>query len=174
MVKKLNNRFGILRIMLAGLVAGLVSHGLLGMIFTSTAIESIIYHPELQSELFNQVVPQRNVYQTLLGLSLLSILHSGFYAIFYQSIPGSTWIRKGLFWGFTLWALYWLFQDWFMFHTLLNEPVLMNLFQLSIMLICSLIEGLLIALILRNTSLQGGGLNEADQLTDSYSQNLEA
>ncbi len=153
MVKNIKtNGFRIDRILLAGLVAGLISNGLLGVIFTSSPVESIIYHPELQSDTFNQVVPHRNVYVTLVGLCILSMIHSLFYAVFYQSIPGTSWLRKGLFWGFTVWAIYWVFQDWFMFHTLLHEPVLLNIFQLTIMLFCSLTEGSIIAFILYQSS----------------------
>jgi NAD(P)-dependent dehydrogenase (short-subunit alcohol dehydrogenase family) len=55
------------------------------------------------------------------------------------------WIKKGLFWGFTLWLLYWVFQEWFVYHTLLNELLLLNLLELFILLIGSLAEGIIIS-----------------------------
>lgn len=50
-----------------------------------------------------------------------------------------------MFWGFTIWMLYWVFQEWFMFHTLLEEPIVLALLELVILLFGSLVEGLVIA-----------------------------
>lgn len=58
-------------------------------------------------------------------------------------------LRKGLFWGFAIWAMYWLFQEWFIYHTLLREPVMLCALELSILLLGSLVEGVIISLILR-------------------------
>lgn len=53
--------------------------------------------------------------------------------LFLPSIPGKTWIGKGAFWGL---------------HTLLAEPLLLNLLELAILLLGSAVEGMVIALIL--------------------------
>ena len=80
---------------------------------------------------------------------MLSIVHGWLFAILSASIPGRTWLRKGLFWGVAIWAMYWVFQEWFIYHTLLDEPVLLCLFELSILLLGSLVEGVLIAVTLK-------------------------
>ncbi len=67
------------------------------------------------------------------------------YTVFLPSIPGKSWIRKGAFWGLTIWLMYWVFQEWFVYHTLLLEPLLLNLLELVILLIGSIIEGLIIS-----------------------------
>lgn len=41
--------------------------------------------------------------------------------------------------------MYWVFQEWFVYHTLLLEPLLLNLLELVILLIGSIIEGLIIS-----------------------------
>lgn len=41
--------------------------------------------------------------------------------------------------------MYWLFQEWFIYHTLLHEPILLNLLEPAILLVGSLVEGLIIA-----------------------------
>ena len=53
-----------------------------------------------------------------------------------------------MFWGLTIWVMYWLSQEWFIYHTLLKEPLLLNLLELAILLIGSLVEGLIIAFFL--------------------------
>lgn len=68
--------------------------------------------------------------------------------LFLPSIPGKTWIGKGAFWGLTIWLMYWVFQEWFIYHTLLAEPLLLNLLELAILLLGSAVEGMVIALIL--------------------------
>ena len=44
--------------------------------------------------------------------------------------------------------MYWLFQEWFIYHTLLGEPILLNLLELAILFIGSLMEGVIIAFFL--------------------------
>jgi len=47
--------------------------------------------------------------------------------------------------------MYWVFQEWFVYHTLLGEPILLNILELAILLAGSLVEGMIIALILAKT-----------------------
>ena len=82
------------------------------------------------------------------GLIVLSVIHAYFFSIFEPSIPGMTWQKKGLFWGFTIRAMFWLFQEWFIYHTLLGEPLILNALELTILLTGSLIEGLIISFLL--------------------------
>jgi flagellar biosynthesis protein FliQ len=44
--------------------------------------------------------------------------------------------------------MYWLSQEWFIYHTLLGEPLLLNILELSILLTGSLVDGLIIAFFL--------------------------
>jgi len=130
-----------LRIIISGLIGGFIGEGIMGGLFMSPPINSILYNPEIQSQLFIEITPDRDLFKSIVGMVILSIAHAWLYSIFIQSIPGKTWIKKGLFWGFTIWLMYWVFQEWFIYHTLLNEPILLNLLELTILLLGSLAEG---------------------------------
>jgi hypothetical protein len=54
-------------------------------------------------------------------------------------------VKKELFWGLTIWLMYWLFQEWFIYNTLLGEPLLLNALELAILMLGSLVEGIVIA-----------------------------
>ena len=138
-----------LRIIIAGLIGGFIGEGIMGGLFMSPPINSILYNPEIQSQLFIEITPDRDLFKSITGMVVLSIAHAWFYSIFIQSIPGKTWIKKGLFWGFTIWLMFWVFQEWFIYHTLLNEPILLNLLELTILLLGSLAEGIIIAWFLK-------------------------
>ena len=45
--------------------------------------------------------------------------------------------------------MFWVFQEWFIYHTLLNEPLILNALNLRILLIGSFVEGLIIAFIFK-------------------------
>ena len=139
-----------LRIIIAGLIGGFIGEGIMGGLFMSPPVNSILYNPEIQSQLFIEITPDRDLFKSIAGMVVLSIAHAWFYSIFIQSIPGKTWIKKGLFWGFTIWLMYWVFQEWFIYHTLLNEPIELNLLELTILLLGSLAEGIIIAWFLKN------------------------
>jgi hypothetical protein len=136
------------RITLAGLVGGFVGNGVLGALFSSPPLKSILYNPAIQSSLFIEITPKRNIPLSVAGLVVLSVIHSWLYSVLHPSIPGNTWIKKGLYWGFVIWAMYWLFQEWFIYHTLLAEPLLLNALELIVLLLGSLTEGLCISFIL--------------------------
>jgi len=139
-----------LKIPLAGLLGGLIGQGIMGGLFMSPPVKSILYNPDIQSELFIQITPQRDLVVSVAGMVVLSIAHAWFYFIFIDSIPGKNWIRKGLFWGFTIWLMYWVFQEWFIYHTLLEEPILLNILELTILIFGSLAEGVIIAWFFKN------------------------
>jgi hypothetical protein len=138
-----------LRIIIAGLIGGFIGEGIMGGLFMSPPINSILYNPEIQSQLFIDITPDRDLFKSIAGMVVLSIAHAWFYSIFFKSIPGKTWVKKGLFWGFTIWLMYWVFQEWFIYHTLLNEPIILNLLELIILLLGSLAEGIIIAWFLK-------------------------
>jgi hypothetical protein len=137
-----------LKIVLAGLLGGFLGNGVLGAIFSSPPIKSILYNPAIQSQMFIEVTLKRNIPVSVIGLVVLSVIHAWLFSIFQPSIPGNTWFRQGLFWGFTIFLMFWLFQEWFVYHTLLGEPLILNLLELSILLLGSLVEGVVIAFFL--------------------------
>jgi hypothetical protein len=137
-----------LKIALAGLVGGVAGNSVLGAIFSSPPIQSILYDPKIQSQLFMEVTLKRNIPVSVTGLVLLSVIHAWLFNIFQPSIPGGTWFRQGLFWGLTIFLMFWLFQEWFIYHTLLGEPLILNLLELAILLPGSLVEGVIIAFFL--------------------------
>lgn len=136
------------KIVIAGLVGGFVGNAVLGAVFSSPPVQSVLYDPALQSPLFIELTPKRDIPVSVGGLVVLSVIHAWLFSVFKPSIPGDSWIHKGLFWGLTIWLTYWLFQEWFIYHTLLGEPLLLNLLELVILLSGSLVEGLIIARIL--------------------------
>jgi hypothetical protein len=133
---------------IAGMAGGFIGNGVLGALFSMPLIRSILYNPALQSPLFIDITPKRDVLVSVMGLVLLSAIHGWFFAVFRPSIPGNGWVQKGLFWGMAIWAMYWLFQEWFIYHTLLREPLILNLLELVLLLSGSLVEGLVIAFFL--------------------------
>jgi len=143
---------GTVKILVAGLVGGFLGNGVLGALFSSPLIQTILYNPDWQSQLFLEITPKRNIPVSVAGLVILSTIHAWLFTVLLPSIPGRTWLGKGLFWGLTIWAMYWLFQEWFIYNTLLGEPLLLNVLELSILLLGSLVEGIVIALFLARKS----------------------
>lgn len=141
----MNNK--ILKIIYSGLIAGFLSECLLGFLFTSKFIRSFLYDPQLQSSQFLEVTSHRVVSLpvTIIGLIVLSIIHAWLFTVFQKALPGTTWLKKGLFWGLTVWLMYWVFQEWFIFHTLLGEPLMLVCLELSLLLLGSMVEGLIIS-----------------------------
>lgn len=137
-----------IQIVLSGLLGGFISEGFLGAMFTSGPVQKILYNPEIQSKIFIDVTPTRDLVPSIVGIVVLSIAHSWLFTVFQPSIPGTSRLSKGLFWGFTIWLMYWVFQEWFIYHTLLREPLLLNALELTILLFGSFIEGLIIAFML--------------------------
>lgn len=136
------------KILVAGLVGGFMGNGVLGALFSSPPIQSILYDPAWQSPLFIEITPKRNIPVSVAGLVVLSVIHAWLFSILMPSIPGNTWLKKGLFWGLTIWSMYWLFQEWFIYHTLLGEPLILNIVELTILMLGSMVEGIVIAFFL--------------------------
>ena len=90
----------------------------------------------------------RKIPVSVAGLVVLSVIHAWLFATLRPSIPGNTPFKKGLFWGLSIWLMYWVFQEWFIYHTLLQEPLLLCLLELVILLLGSLVEGVIISFIM--------------------------
>lgn len=136
----------------AGWIGGFVGNALLGVAFSSPWVRGVLYHPAWQSRLFIDITPQRNIAVSVVGLIVLSGLHGVIFNQLAPSIPGRSWLAKGLAWGAILWAIYWLFQEWFIYVTLLKEPLPLALLELLILLVGSLLEGVVIARLLAGRS----------------------
>ena len=136
------------KVVLAGLVGGFAGNGVLGALFSSPPVQTILYDPAIQSRLFIEITPQRNIPLSVAGLVVLSIIHAWLFMVFLPSIPGRTRMEKGAFLGLTIWLMFWVFQEWFIYHTLLGEPLLLNVLELGILLLGSVVEGVIIAFIL--------------------------
>ena len=134
-----------IRALAAGLAGGLAGNVLLGLCFTSPWVQSILYDPARQSALFLQITPQRDIALSVAGLVVLSAVHGVLFVVLGPAMPGKSRIAKGAFWGLMIWTMYWLFQEWFVYHTLLGEPVLLCLVELAILLAGSILEGIVIA-----------------------------
>lgn len=150
---------GAVKILVTGLVAGTIGNGLLGVLFSSPPVRAVLYDPAWQSQLFIAVTPNRNIPVSVAGLIVLSVSHAWLFQVLKRAIPGRIWHLKGIFWGFSIWLLYWVFQEWFIYHTLLGEPLLLNLLELGILLTGSLAEGWLIAFFLARHDGEKHGAN---------------
>ena len=138
----------LLTVVYSGLLGGIISEGIMGAIFMSPPIQKLLYNPDLQSALFLKITPTRELVYSISGMVMLSVIHSWLFYVFQPSVPGRTWLGKGLFWGLSIWLMYWVFQEWFIYHTLLREPILLNLLELTILLVGSLLEGCVISKII--------------------------
>ncbi len=136
------------RAALAGWAGGFLGNALLGALFSSPWIGSVLYDPNWQSPLFIEITPKRSIAVSVLGLILLSGLHGVLFEQLSPSIPGRSWFGKGVMFGCGLWATYWLFQEWFIYVTLLDEPIPLALVELTILLSGSLVQGVVIGWLL--------------------------
>lgn len=131
--------------LVSGWAGGLVGNALLGVLFSSGWARSILYDPNRQSDLFLTVTPLRNVPVSVVGLIVLGGLHGVAYVMVRPVLPGIGWIRHGFAWGVAMWVVYWIFQEWFVYVTLLAEPVGLALFELVLLLAGSILNGLVLA-----------------------------
>jgi len=131
--------------LLSGMVGGFIGNGILGALFSVGPLKALLYDPNIQSKLFLEITPLRNIPASVAGLVILSAFHGLLFLIFKPSIPGTNWQKKGMFWGLTIWLLFWVPQEWFIYHTLLMEPLLLNLAELMVLAIGCFAEGLIIA-----------------------------
>lgn len=133
------------RTVAAGLAGGTAGNAILGLAFSSPPLQALLYDPALQSALFIEVTRGRDIPVSVAGLVVLSIAHAWLYGVLEPSIPGAGRLGKGLFWGFAIWLMYWVFQEWFIDRTLLHEPWRLVAVELVVLLAGSLVEGIVIA-----------------------------
>lgn len=143
-----SNKWWNLRTLGAGLFAGFVAEGIMGGLFMSPPVQWLLYHPQWQSALFRQITPTRDLFYSIAGMVVLSMLHAVFFVLVRSALPGRTRCQQGVVWGVVLWAQYWLQQEWFVYHTLLHEPLYLCAVELGILLVGSVAEGVLLAYLL--------------------------
>jgi hypothetical protein len=134
-----------LRIISSGLLAGAISNAVVGFIFTRKPIHGMIHDSSRNSRKYIDTASQMNLPVAIIGLILLSVIHSVIFAFIGASLPGVTWVSRGIFFGIMIWLFFWLFQEWFAFHCLLGVPFTINSFRLLVLLIGAVIEGVIIS-----------------------------
>ena len=70
----------VVKILIAGLVGGFIGNGVMGALFSSPPIQSILYNPEWQSQLFIEITPKRNIPVSVAALSYWALSTLGFSA----------------------------------------------------------------------------------------------
>ena len=133
------------RILASGLVGGFLGNSVLGALFSAPLVTRVLFNPSIQSPVFIDLAHRRNIPVSVAGLVLLSVIHAWLFETLRPSIPGSSWMRQGLFFGATIWLMYWVPQEWFIYHTLLGEPLTLNALELVLLLIGSGVEGVFLA-----------------------------
>ncbi|MBI2516159.1 MAG: hypothetical protein HYV95_04525 [Opitutae bacterium] len=146
------------RITWAGLLAGLGGNALLGLLFTSPPVKAVLFNPAWQSPRFIELAAQRNVPVSVLGLVALSVPLAWLFVRLQAAMPGRTWRGRGLFWGLAIWLMYWLPQEWFIYHTLIGEPLALCGLELLLLLAGALVQGLILAGLLREERRPAVGL----------------
>lgn len=134
-----------IRIVSAGLLAGAVSNAVVGLIFTRKPVHAMMHDSSRNSRKYIDVATQMNLPVAIIGLILLSVIHSVIFAFIGAALPGSTWLTRGIIFGVMIWLFFWLFQEWFAFHCLLSVPISINSFRLVVLLIGAVIEGIIIS-----------------------------
>lgn len=131
----------------AGWVGAFAGNALLGFAFTSPWVTAWLLDPALQSAAFLELARTRNVSLSVAGLVVLGAIPGWAYVRLRAAVPGGTAWKRGLWWGLLLWALYWLPQEWFIYVTLLREPLPLAALELMILLAGCLLQGAIIAII---------------------------
>jgi hypothetical protein len=67
-----------IRVIFSGLIGGFIGEGIMGGLFMSPPINSILYDPSIQSQLFIEITPERDVFKSITGMIVLSITHAWF------------------------------------------------------------------------------------------------
>lgn len=147
-----------LRSLAAGWLGGFVGNAVLGAAFSSPWVQAVLYHPAWQSPLFIEITRTRDIALSVAGLIVLSGLHGVLYQMARPVLPGRNWVKRGALWGGVVWIGYWLFQEWFIYVTLLREPILLALFELAILLVGAVVEGIVIAGVLEWRPMRRAGV----------------
>lgn len=72
----------------AGLIGGFIGNGVLGALFSLPLVRAILYDPAVQSRLFIELTPTRNIPLSVAGLIVLSVIHAWLFAVLLPAMPG--------------------------------------------------------------------------------------
>jgi hypothetical protein len=136
-----------LTIIVAGLLGGFISNAFIGFILTRAFVHRVL-NPDKHTTHYREASTGIRLPIAIGGLITLTIIHAWLFYILCGSLPGSTWLPKGLAWGFVIWLMYWVFQEWFSFRMLFGLPALHSLFRLVVFLLAAFIEGMIIAFLM--------------------------
>lgn len=142
-MKSNNTTSSLVRTALWGLLAAFVSQGLMGVLFLNPWTQGLLYHEQWQSLLYRQVTPQRDLLPSIVGLVVWGLIPAFLHRRLAPS--GSPW-RAGLATATWIWLLFWLPQEWFIYVTLLGEPLPLAGLELVLAALGSLAQGLLLAI----------------------------
>lgn len=136
-----NNSPSLLRVVGIGLLAGFVSQGLMGALFMNPWSLALLSDPGLQSALYRELSALRPLVPSIVGLVLWGVVP----AFLHRRLahPGPWW-KSGLATGAWVWGLFWLPQEWFMYITLLAEPLPLALLELAFAAVGCAAQGLLL------------------------------
>lgn len=124
-----------------GLGAGFVSQGIMGALFMNPWSQAVLMDPGLQSSLYRELSVLRPLVPSIVGLVLWGLVP----ALLHRRLahPGPWW-KAGLVTGAWVWALFWLPQEWFMYITLLAEPVPLATLELVFAAVGCAVQGLIL------------------------------
>lgn len=130
------------RVVLVGLLAGFVSQGVMGALFMNPWSQSLLSDPGLQSSLYRELSALRPLVPSIVGLVVWGIVP----AVLHHRLatPGS-WAKAGLVTGAWVWVLFWLPQEWFMYVTLIGEPLPLAALELVFAAVGCAVQGLILA-----------------------------
>lgn len=139
------------RTILVGLVAGFVSQGVMGALFLNPWIQPLLYDPTWQSRLYREITPLRDLVPSIVGLVVWGVVP----ALLHRRLAPTTapWVA-GLATGAWIWALYWLPQEWFVYVTLLGEPLPLAGVELLLAAVGCAVQGLILGWGLKSRAVQ--------------------
>lgn len=146
---KLKSSINIGKTVVAGLTAGFASQMVMAPLFLNPVTQGILYNPQLQSRIFLEITPLRNIVPSVIGLMLWGIVP----AFLYQrlDIRSDKKTVRGVYLALWIWLLYWLPQEWFIYVTLLGEPLHLAAFELLLTAIGTIVQGLILVWMLPNS-----------------------
>lgn len=127
--------------LIAGWAGAFVGQGILGVLFTRAPVRDVLFDPELQSPLFIELASTRNIPLSVAGLVLFGGIYGWLQTLLAARYPTDSVGRSGLRLGALIWGVYWLPQEWFIYHTLLHEPLLLCALELVLLALGSLVAG---------------------------------
>lgn len=131
----------LVRCVVVGLAAGFVSQGVMGALFMNPWSQAVLGNPGFQSSLYRELSALRPLVPSIIGLVAWGVVP----ALLHRRLghSGPRW-RSGLATGAWVWALFWLPQEWFMYVTLIGEPLPLAALELAFAAVGCGVQGLIL------------------------------